>query len=908
MVIGALARSALRIFCFAVVAGNLMTRALATTVTLTPVADSEIRQFSPDNNYGGLTSMVSGAVGNNPGANHEKRRGVLRFDLSQVPAGAVVNSASLKVTVVRVPLTPVNSNFDLRRLLQPWNEGEVTWNSHLAGAPWQTPGATGAADSVGTPSSVVFVTGLGGYTFASSGGLVGDVQAWVNDPTSNNGWLLISEDEISLRTARHFGTREDPANAPVLTVDFTVSAALTITTQPSSQAVVAGTNAVFSVVANGRAPLSYQWFFNTTTPIPGATASTLLLQNVQQTNAGVYTVTVSNQDGTVTSQPATLTVLPVTSGPFVTIISPTNGAVLPGHTNVTVVATAGEAGGTITQVEFFLGSNPAGISTNTPYQTVLTNLADGPYVLSAIATDARGLTATSAPVSITILSPKPGLPTVSIVSPTNSAVLPGHTNIFVLATASETNGSIKQVEFFLGATPVGVSTNAPYRTVLTNLVDGRYVLGAIATDARGLTATSAPVSITLDSIKPTITLEVSPPNFSRQTNNSVSLAGVASDNIGVARIQYQVNSGPPTNATGTTTWAAQVQLAPGNNTVQLRSIDLAGNSSPTVTRYFTYVVTGRLLVQALPFGTGTVTPDLNGKDLLLGNIYTLTAKPEAGQIFSNWTVVGITNLANFSSTNSAALNFEMQSNLTQLAANFVPNPFLLVAGTYTGLFTNQAGLTALNGISDTNQVALESSGFVRLQLGTAGSFSGRLTMASGTFPFQGQFNLSGTSSVPVLRPARIPVVLNLSVPLTGGTNLLSGTAVTAIGTNVLTSALVAQRNGFSSTNTPSFAGPHKFAMNFLSGEQAGAGTAMINRNGSVSIIVGLQGQSLTGVGTVVSLEGDVPFCVVFGGGKEEVLGWMAFQAGPPDVVGSLLWIKAQDPHFPAELQVIPRAP
>jgi hypothetical protein len=80
-----------------------------------------------------------------------------------------------------------------------------------------------------------------------------------------------------------------------------------IATQPQSQAVVVGLSATFFVTASGTEPLSYQWRFNGTA-LSGATSSALTLSNVQTTNAGSYTVAVTNSSGSVTSAVATLTV------------------------------------------------------------------------------------------------------------------------------------------------------------------------------------------------------------------------------------------------------------------------------------------------------------------------------------------------------------------------------------------------------------------------------------------------------------------------------------------------------------------------------------------------------------------------------------------------------------------------
>ncbi len=91
----------------------------------------------------------------------------------------------------------------------------------------------------------------------------------------------------------------------------------TITNHPASHTSVAGGNAIFSVVA-GPAPLSYQWKFNTNTPIQDATNATLTLRNLRAGQAGNYSVTITNSSGATNSFPATLTV----TNPLPPVISP----------------------------------------------------------------------------------------------------------------------------------------------------------------------------------------------------------------------------------------------------------------------------------------------------------------------------------------------------------------------------------------------------------------------------------------------------------------------------------------------------------------------------------------------------------------------------------------------------------
>ena len=82
-----------------------------------------------------------------------------------------------------------------------------------------------------------------------------------------------------------------------------------IITQPTNQALVQGSNAAFSVVVIGAVPLHYQWWFNGTQLLAGATGATLTVANVQSTNAGNYAVVVSNAAGVVTSSVIDLSVM-----------------------------------------------------------------------------------------------------------------------------------------------------------------------------------------------------------------------------------------------------------------------------------------------------------------------------------------------------------------------------------------------------------------------------------------------------------------------------------------------------------------------------------------------------------------------------------------------------------------------
>jgi uncharacterized delta-60 repeat protein len=85
-----------------------------------------------------------------------------------------------------------------------------------------------------------------------------------------------------------------------------------ITQQPVGVVRSVGGSATFNATAVGTPPLSYQWYHDGVA-VPGATASSLSLNNLTAAEAGMYTVVVSNPDGSTTSNPALLTVNGVTA-------------------------------------------------------------------------------------------------------------------------------------------------------------------------------------------------------------------------------------------------------------------------------------------------------------------------------------------------------------------------------------------------------------------------------------------------------------------------------------------------------------------------------------------------------------------------------------------------------------------
>jgi hypothetical protein len=93
---------------------------------------------------------------------------------------------------------------------------------------------------------------------------------------------------------------------------------------------------------------------------------------------------------------------------------------------------------------------------------------------------------------------------------------------------------------------------------------------------------------TPDTTAPALTITTPSTGTMSTTAASVTIAGTASDNVGVTLVSWATNFGTAGVAAGTTAWSAAIPLLVGNNSVTVRAVDAAGNAgwrSVVITRH-----------------------------------------------------------------------------------------------------------------------------------------------------------------------------------------------------------------------------------------------------------------------------------------------------------------------------------
>ena len=294
----------------------------------------------------------------------------------------------------------------------------------------------------------------------------------------------------------------DATDSPLaISLSGTGMTALAITSQPGSQSVTAGQTATFSVVATGRGTLTYQWKKGGTA-ISGATAASYTTPATTSSDSGAqFTVVVTDSDGSLTSNPAILTVTSAPAAPSITS-QPANQTVTAGQTATFSVTATGTA--TLT---YQWKKNGAAISgaNSAVYTTPATTSADNGMQFTVTITNSAG-SVTSNAATLTVNVP----PTIST-QPVSRTVAVGQTATF---SVTATGAGTLAYQWNKNGTAMSGANSASYTTP-----------PAVASDnGASFTVTVTGISGTVTSNGATLTVN-GPPSITTQPASKTVLAG-----------------------------------------------------------------------------------------------------------------------------------------------------------------------------------------------------------------------------------------------------------------------------------------------------------------------------------------------------------------------------------------------
>lgn len=266
--------------------GQAYTSALTITISFNQLGTSinriEIRNLPPGLTAGGTNEGELHVVTNRPNA---------------VLFGTPTRAGDYTLSVTAVTSTGLNSIAQV-----------PAWQIYLRVAG----GGTGPAFTTQPQNQTVPAGGTATFTAAASGDPAPTYQ-WRKDdvdlPGATGASLIVTN--VSAASVGAYTVVATNASGSVTsnraTLALAAATAPTITAQPLSVSVPAGGTVSLAVAAAGAT--TYQWSKDDRA-IAGATDAQLLLRNVGAADAGTYAAAVGNAGGTVTSQPATLTLAP----------------------------------------------------------------------------------------------------------------------------------------------------------------------------------------------------------------------------------------------------------------------------------------------------------------------------------------------------------------------------------------------------------------------------------------------------------------------------------------------------------------------------------------------------------------------------------------------------------------------
>lgn len=461
--------------------------------------------------------------------------------------------------------------------------------------------STAVSITVTGPKVLISSPPAGAMVYASSitvtGSFFGDANTTVlvdNGATtrlatlSGNSFTATLPIYLGANTVRVVATRRDKTTDQVSIGITGNQAPLLVFTAPPSTVFDAPATIPFTVDAVSPAGAISKVDFLRNGAVVGTSTAPPYQYTWSNASAGSYSISARATDisGTTATISLPITVNGPNALPTVSLTSPTNGASFMAPANMTLAATASDADGSITLVEFLRNGNVIGTTNVAPYTMTWSGVASGAYSLTARATDNRSGVATSAPVNITITALN-NPPAVALTSPASGTTYTAPATVGLAANASDSDGSVAKVDFYQGATLIGTANSATYAVAWANVAAGTFSLTAKATDNLGAVTTSAPVSITVSpNSPPSVSMSAPAAGTSYHSPAAITLAAAASDTDGtisqVEFFQNGVSVASVTSAPYTFSWN---NVPAGSYTLTATATDNAGattTSAPIV--------------------------------------------------------------------------------------------------------------------------------------------------------------------------------------------------------------------------------------------------------------------------------------------------------------------------------------
>ena len=191
--------------------------------------DTRIKEAQTTRNYGASTDIN---VGNQAGGATQQNRGLMKLDISALPSGIVINSATLTLRCLAEDAAD-DEDVSVHRGVSVWYEGVEagavpdteegsTWAERDG---WGSEAWTGGAGGVAgteyraTATDTTTITGAGAFF---NWNVKDDVERYYSGASNNRGWWIINDDEVNANTQKQFVSSDgaNPTFRPQLVIEY----------------------------------------------------------------------------------------------------------------------------------------------------------------------------------------------------------------------------------------------------------------------------------------------------------------------------------------------------------------------------------------------------------------------------------------------------------------------------------------------------------------------------------------------------------------------------------------------------------------------------------------------------------------------------------------------------------------
>jgi hypothetical protein len=278
---------------------------------------------------------------------------------------------------------------------------------------------------------------------------------------------------------------------------------------------------------------------------------------------------------------------------FIVITAPKDGQVFETGSAITVAASAVETKyHTVKSVRFYRDGKLLSTTTKAPFQYTWQNAANGTYRFIAVAVDTKGRidTANAATITVKNMPPIIYLSAYGAYSGSSDMLLQSDSLILVPYVVDSSGAPVASVKYYENGKLIATTHAQPfvYSFSLKNTPVGTYTFYAVASTAKGSTGTSFPITITVVSKLPQITLTSPISGAVYAQTDPITMSASLQDIDSVSCVRFVIDSQQVIAVDSTSPYSATItKLAPGFHTAYAVAVVSSGRTYASNGVYFT---------------------------------------------------------------------------------------------------------------------------------------------------------------------------------------------------------------------------------------------------------------------------------------------------------------------------------